>query len=85
MLNLSGSELIKPVAKRLDKNSLSVGDSVWFEDKKGTRIVGTVTKLNQKTAIVFTRDNHRWTVGYEWLSMIMDVNNPTNIIDILPA
>jgi hypothetical protein len=81
MLNLSGVEFVRPITKYLDKNTLSIGSVVSFEGRRGLRVVGTVSKLNPKTAVVITQDNHKWSVYYEHLSAVVDINN---VIDVLP-
>ena len=38
------------------KNQFSVGDRVWFNSRKGTKIEGEITKINRKN-IVVSQDN----------------------------
>ena len=38
------------------KNQFSVGDVVWFNSRKGTKIEGEITKINRKN-IVVSQDN----------------------------
>ena len=38
------------------KNQFSVGDRVWFNSRKGTKIEGKVSKINRKN-IVVSQDN----------------------------
>lgn len=41
----------------------SPGDRVVFNNKRGSRVYGKVTKVNAKTLKVFSDDNVNWTVS----------------------
>lgn len=65
MLNLNGEELVKPSPMgKLDKHMVGIGDIVGFEHN-GSRIIGTVTKLNPKTVRLVTASQQKWNVYYE--------------------
>ena len=41
-------------------SAFNIGDTVSFTPEHGTIVVGMVTRLNQKTVTVYTKDGHRW-------------------------
>jgi len=43
-------------------SSFQVGDSVYFNDKRGARVTGTITKINRKTIKVDT-NGYMWSVS----------------------
>ncbi|MGO9664323.1 MAG: hypothetical protein ACLP66_13560 [Polyangia bacterium] len=49
-----------------------LGDVVCFTPEHGRVVVGTIVRLNQKTATVVARDGHRWRVSPSYLSRITD-------------
>ncbi len=53
------------------KNNFKIGDCVGFNND-GKQCIGTITKLNHKTASLITHDNKRWRVGYSILFKILD-------------
>ena len=57
----------------LDKNQLKVGDMVGFQDKQNNDVHGKIIRLNQKTATIKTNTNTEWRVGYEWLYVVINV------------
>ncbi len=79
MLNLNGEELVKPsLTGKLDKHTIGIGDIVGFEHN-GSKIIGTVTKLNQKTVKLITASQKKWNVYYDCLFHVVDM---TNVIDV---
>jgi FKBP-type peptidyl-prolyl cis-trans isomerase 2 len=50
--------------------SLSIGDSVSFESKRGVTVQGTVTKVNSKTVVVDTVHDGRWKVTASMLTLL---------------
>jgi hypothetical protein len=52
--------------------TLNVGETVSFTPEPGRTLVGTVVRLNQKTATVCTRDGERWRVAPSLLSRTAD-------------
>ena len=71
-LNLQNvdTRIYKP-DKKLDKNSLSVGDNVRFIHKD-ISITGKITRLNFKTVTLVDTHNRRWRVGYSNLQSFID-------------
>ncbi|OGO91383.1 MAG: hypothetical protein A3F10_07550 [Coxiella sp. RIFCSPHIGHO2_12_FULL_42_15] len=72
------------------KNHFRIGDCVGF-DNDGKQCIGTITKLNHKTASLVTSDNKRWRVSYGLLFQVFDaesekmrllINHSGNIIEI---
>ena len=57
---------------------VSIGDIVGFEHN-GSRIIGTVTKLNSKTVRLVTASQQKWNVYYESLFHVVDMSN---VIDV---
>lgn len=55
----------------LTRNNISIGDIVGFTNN-GIDIIGTVIKLNLKTASLRTKNNERWNVYYNHLFPIID-------------
>lgn len=53
------------------KNNFKIGDCVGFNND-GKQCIGTITKLNHKTASLIMRDNKRWRVGYSLLFKVLD-------------
>ena len=50
------------ICTRLEASAFQVGDSVYFNDKRGTRVTGTITKINRKTIKVDT-NGYLWSVS----------------------
>jgi hypothetical protein len=57
--------------RKLDRNSLSVGDRVAFKDRHGHERFGEVVKLNPKSAAVMV-GTVRWRVAYGLLMPVID-------------
>jgi hypothetical protein len=85
LTNLSEGELIqlnRRIVERLrslhqgrcyqDLAQFKLGDAVCFTPEHGHVVVGTVVRLNQKTATVAARDGHQWRVSPSFLSRITD-------------
>lgn len=66
--------------KKLDRNSLKVGDNVSFFNKDGSEVFGVVDKLNPKTAGVVTNDA-KWRVAYSVLSLLLEGELSHNVIE----
>ncbi len=60
--------------QKLQKADISVGDSIGFHDKQNRRHFGIVERLNQKTASIITRNEHRWRVTYSLLFRVITVD-----------
>lgn len=49
------------------------GEKVAFEDRYLNTQVGTITRLNQRTATVDTGNGHSWRVGFALLRHVVDI------------
>ena len=82
-INLDHEDIaISGSAGKLDRNSLKVGDTVTFKDRKGNERFGEVIKLNQKTVGVLV-GTVRWKVGYGLLSLVIEgeLGSEINLIE----
>jgi len=83
LINLDRADIaISSQTRKLDRNSLKVGDKVAFKDGRGNELFGEVIKLNQKTAGVLV-GTVRWKVAYGLLSPIIDgeLGGDTKVIE----
>jgi hypothetical protein len=62
----------EPGHKKLDRNSLKVGDQIGFRDRQSQDKYGQVIALNQKTATIITSDRQKWRVGYNLLFPVIE-------------
>ena len=74
MLNLEDIPVESEAADRatLDRNSLSVGDSIGFNGCDGQILYGEIIKLNPKRAKVRTTTDGIWNVYYQSMIPIID-------------
>lgn len=49
------------------------GEKVAFEDRYLNTQVGTITRINQRTATVDTGNGHSWRVGFALLRHVVDI------------
>lgn len=61
--------------------SLGLGAKVSFESNRG-RQVGTIVKLNTKTAGVLTEAGRKWNVSPHLLSLVKEVEPNSQVINI---
>jgi hypothetical protein len=59
-----------PLARRED---FRCGDKVAFEDKHLNTVVGTVVRINQRTASIDPGDGITWRVGFALLRRVIDI------------
>jgi hypothetical protein len=73
LINLDGQdvEIAAQGQRKLDRNSLRVGDQVAFKDRHGHERFGKVVKLNPKSAAVMV-GTMRWRVSYGLLMPVID-------------
>jgi hypothetical protein len=67
------TDIIGSSKRGLDKSQLKVGDLVSFQDKQNNDVHGKIIRLNQKTATIKTNTDTEWRVGYEWLYVVINV------------
>lgn len=72
-VNLEGSEVsLQNTAKKgIEKNALSVGETVGFRSREGHEIYGEIIRLNPKTVTLKT-DQGEWRVSYSLLFSVID-------------
>lgn len=58
---------------RPTRNDFWCGDKVAFEDKYLQTVVGTVVRINQRTATIDPGDGTTWRVGFALLRPVVDV------------
>jgi hypothetical protein len=61
-----------PVSPKIDRSNFSVGDTVGFTDKHLRQRVGTIVRLNDKTASLDC-DGESWRVSWRILRKIIDL------------
>ncbi len=64
---------IQPPMQRLGPQDFRRGDKVSFTDKYLQTQIGTITRINQRTASVECEDGPGWRVPYGMLSHVMDI------------
>jgi hypothetical protein len=70
----SQSEPAKPPAAPLpQRGDFRCGEKVAFEDRYLTTQVGTITRINQRTATIDTGNGHSWRVGFALLRHVVDI------------
>jgi hypothetical protein len=62
-----------PAPHRPSRNDFRCGEKVTFEDRYLQPLVGTIVRINQRTATVDTGDGQSWRVGFALLRHVIDV------------
>ena len=62
-----------PPVGRASRNDFRCGEKVAFEDKHLNTIVGTIVRINQRTATIDPGDGMTWRVGFSLLRHVVDV------------
>lgn len=62
-----------PAPPRPTRNDFRCGEKVAFEDKYLNTIVGTIVRINQRTATIDPGDGTSWRVGFPLLRHVFDV------------
>lgn len=62
-----------PPAPRASRNDFRCGEKVAFEDKHLNTIVGTIVRINQRTASIDPGDGTTWRVGFALLRHVVDI------------
>lgn len=62
-----------PPAPRPARNDFRCGEKVAFEDKYLTTVVGTIVRINQRTATIDPGDGNTWRVGFALLRHVVDI------------
>ena len=67
------AEAPAPQALRPSRNDFRCGEKVAFEDRYLQTQVGTIVRINQRTATIDTGDGTNWRVGFALLRHVLDV------------
>jgi len=62
-----------PPPPRPGRNDFRCGEKVAFEDKHLNTVVGTIVRINQRTATIDPGDGMTWRVGFALLRHIVDI------------
>ena len=62
-----------PAPPRPGRNDFRCGEKVVFEDKHFNTVVGTIVRINQRTATVDPGDGTSWRVGFQLLRHVVDI------------
>jgi hypothetical protein len=62
-----------PQPPRPSRNDFCCGERVAFEDKYLNTLVGTIVRINQRTATVDPGDGTSWRVGFALLRHVVDI------------
>jgi hypothetical protein len=66
-------EPLTPPPLRASRNDFRCGEKVAFEDRYLQTQVGTIVRINQRTATIDTGDGESWRVGFALLRHVVDV------------
>jgi hypothetical protein len=55
------------------RNDFRCGEKVAFEDKYLNTVVGTIVRINQRTATIDPGDGTTWRVGFALLRHVLDI------------
>ena len=58
---------------RTGRNDFRCGEKVAFEDKHLNTVVGTIVRINQRTASIDPGDGTTWRVGFSLLRHVVDI------------
>lgn len=62
-----------PQPPRAGRNDFRCGEKVAFEDKHLNTVVGTIVRINQRTASIDPGDGTTWRVGFTLLRHVVDI------------
>jgi predicted RecA/RadA family phage recombinase len=62
-----------PAPPRRARDDFRCGEKVAFEDKDLSTVVGTIVRINQRTATIDPGDGTRWRVGFGLLRHVLDI------------
>jgi hypothetical protein len=62
-----------PAPPRPARNDFRCGEKVSFEDKYLNTLVGTIVRINQRTATIDPGDGTSWRVGFGLLRHVLDI------------
>jgi hypothetical protein len=62
-----------PEPPRPARNDFRCGEKVAFDDKYLNTVVGTIVRINQRTATIDTGDGTSWRVGFGLLRHVLEI------------
>ena len=62
-----------PPPPRAGRNDFRCGEKVAFEDRHLNTVVGTIVRINQRTATIDPGDGTTWRVGFALLRHVVDI------------
>ena len=62
-----------PAPPKPTRNDFRCGEKVAFEDKYLQTVVGTIVRINDRTASIDPGDGTKWRVGFGLLRHVLDV------------
>jgi len=62
-----------PAAPKPTRNDFRCGEKVAFEDKYLQTVIGTIVRINDRTASIDPGDGTKWRVGFALLRHVLDV------------
>jgi hypothetical protein len=62
-----------PQPPKPGRGDFRCGEKISFEDRYLQTQVGTVIRINQRTASIDTGDGHTWRVGFQLLRHVLDI------------
>jgi len=62
-----------PAAPRPMRKDFRCGEKVAFEDKHLNTVVGTIVRINERTASIDPGDGTKWRVGFALLRHVLDI------------
>ena len=62
-----------PMPPKPTRNDFRCGEKVAFEDKYLQTVVGTIVRINDRTASIDPGDGTKWRVGFSLLRHVLDV------------
>ena len=63
----------EPSAPKPTREDFRRGDKVAFEDKCLQTVVGTIVRINERTATVDAGNGNSWRVGFALLRRVLDI------------
>lgn len=67
------AEPAPPAAPTATRNDFRCGEKVAFEDKHLQTVVGTIVRINARTATIDPGDGTKWRVGFALLRHVLDI------------
>jgi len=62
-----------PTAPKPGRNDFRRGEKVAFEDKYLQTVIGTIVRINERTATIDPGDGTTWRVGFHLLRHVLDI------------